>query len=82
MRASEAGMRGAFWTPLCFILDNVTSIPGNYLNDHLALPAAPVSFPKLGHHDNLSTLLDTLNAPLALSQDSVVIRLRHAHKLE
>ena len=52
------------------------------LDDHVTLPTSSVSFSKLRYHDNLPILFDTLNASLSLSQNSVVICLRHAHKLK
>ena len=48
----------------------------------MTLSTASISFPKLRYHDNLSTLLDTLNASLSLGQNSVIVCLRHTHKLK
>ena len=58
-----------------------SNIQGTHLNDYLTLSTASVSLPKFRDHDNLTALLNTLNASFSLSENSVVIRLRYTHKL-
>ena len=56
--------------------------PTTDLDDHVSLSVATVGSPVFCFHDNLSSFLHAADAPLSLSQDSVVFCLSYAHELK